>query len=122
MMGILNRIRFVLFSFKYSPIAICLFFIKKLHLCDSEGRLLKRIGPTSAECRQILIKDLTKGVYFYILEIKLANSNKSLYSKSTKIECGRESSAPTLLCDFADLNNRKQLVIMAYHLINIRDK
>lgn len=65
---------------------------------------------------------MTKGVYFHVLEIKLANSNKSLYTKPMKIECGRESLAPILTCDYIDLHNRKQLINMAFHLINIRDK
>ncbi|CAF1289625.1 unnamed protein product [Rotaria sordida] len=92
-----------------------------LHLYDSEGRLLNQFGPNSAECRQVWIKDMIKGVYFYVLEIKLANSNKSIYSKPMKIECGRESSIPILTCDYSDANNQKRLVNMAYHLINIRD-
>jgi len=65
---------------------------------------------------------MIKGVYHYILEIKLANSNKSIHSKPMKIECGRESQAPILTCDYIDLYNRKQLIHMTYHLINIRDK
>ncbi|CAF1448107.1 unnamed protein product [Rotaria sp. Silwood1] len=92
-----------------------------LHLYDSEGRLLNQIGPNSAECRQVWIRDMIKGVYFYVLEIHLTNSNKSLHTKPKKIECGRESSIPILTCDYSDENNQKQLVNMAYHLINIRD-
>ncbi|CAF3259029.1 unnamed protein product, partial [Rotaria sp. Silwood2] len=92
-----------------------------LHLYDSEGRLLNQIGPNSAECRQVWIKDMIQGVYFYVLEIKLVNSKKSIYSKPMKIECGRESHMPILICNYSDENNQKELINMAYHLINIRD-
>ena len=117
-MEILNHIRFVLFCFEY----IYFRFIKKIYLHDSDGRLINKIGPNSAECRQLIIKDMTKGIYFYVLEIQLANSKKSITTKPMKIECGRESRAPLLTCDYTDLDNRKQLINMAYRLINIRDK
>ena len=97
-------------------------FYKKLYLHDSDGRLINKIGPNPAECRQLIIKDMTKGVYFYVLEIELANSKKSITTKPMRIECGRESRAPLLTCDYTDSDNRKQLIDMAYRLINIRDK
>ncbi|CAF1008246.1 unnamed protein product [Adineta steineri] len=92
-----------------------------LHLYDSKENLLSKCGPYSPECRQIWIKDVAKGVYNYILEIKLANSNKSIYSIPMKIECGRESRLPILTYNYTDSNNEKQLFNMIYHLINIRD-
>ncbi|UJR22537.1 hypothetical protein I4U23_025586 [Adineta vaga] len=92
-----------------------------LHLYNSDGQLLNTIGPNSSECRQICIKDMNKGVYFYILEIKLANSNKSISSQPIQVECGSESRLPILTYNYSDSNDEKQLVNMAYHLISIRD-
>jgi hypothetical protein len=56
------------------------------------------------------------------LEIKLANSKKSICSKPRKIEFGRELKAPILTCNYADSNYHEKLTNMAYHLIKIRDK
>jgi hypothetical protein len=65
---------------------------------------------------------MAKGVYIYMLEIKLVNSKKSIFSIPMKIECGRESRLPILTYNYADSNNERQLINMAYRLINIRDK
>jgi hypothetical protein len=65
---------------------------------------------------------LAQGVYFYVLEMKLADSNKSILSRPIKVECGSESKAPILICDYTDSKNQKQLAHMANRLINIRDK
>jgi len=83
---------------------------------------LNKIGPNPAECRQVWIKDVEKGVYIYVLEIKLVNSRRSIRSRPMKIECGRESRLPILTYNYADSNNERQLINMACHLINIRDK
>jgi hypothetical protein len=84
---------------------------------------LKKIGPNPPDCHQIWIKDIEKGAcYYYILEIQLANSTKSLWSKPRKIECGRETRAPVLSIKYADSYYRDKLSTMAYHLIKIRDK
>ena len=93
-----------------------------MHLYNSEGSLLTQIGPNPAECRQVWIKDMTEGVYYHNLAVKLANSKRSMFSKRMKIECGRASSLPILQCNYVDEPNRQQLTDMAYHLINIRDK
>jgi hypothetical protein len=82
---------------------------------------LNQIGPNSPECHQVWIKDVSKGVYFYVLEIKLANSTKSLCLKPKKIECGRDTRAPILTYNYADSHYQEKLSNMAYHLIKIRD-
>lgn len=83
---------------------------------------MNSIGPNPSECRQVWIKDMNKGIYFHSLEIKLANSKRSISSKPLKIECGRESQIPILTCNYCDADNQKRLVDIAYHLINIRDQ
>jgi hypothetical protein len=83
---------------------------------------LNKIGPNSSECHQIWIKDIAKGVYYYVLEIQLANSTQSLFSKPRKIECGRETQAPILSYKYADSHYRDKLSNMTYQLIKIRDK
>jgi len=70
----------------------------------------------------VWIKDVEKGVYIYVLELKLVNSRRSIRSRPMKIECGGESRLPILTYNYADSNNERQLVNMACHLINIRDK
>ncbi|CAF1177385.1 unnamed protein product [Adineta ricciae] len=92
-----------------------------LHLYDSKGELLTKVGPNSPECREVWIKDVDKGVYTYILEIKLANSNKSVYSKPTRVECGSDSRLPILTYEYSDSMEKKELTDLAHHLISARD-
>ena len=80
------------------------------------------IGPNPPECRQVWIKDVSKGIYFYVLEIKLANSNRSQSSQMRKIECGRETKAPVLTYHFTDSYYREKLFNAAFQLIKLRDK
>jgi len=65
---------------------------------------------------------MSVGVYYYILEIKLANSKKSMCLKPKLVECGRDSVAPVLTYTYANYEQREQLSHMAYKLIKIRDK
>lgn len=83
---------------------------------------MTKIGPNSPECREVWITDVDKGVYTYVLEIKLANSTKSVYSKPTRVECGSDSRLPVLTYEYADSSEKKQLTDLAYHLISARDK
>ncbi|CAF3620180.1 unnamed protein product [Rotaria socialis] len=92
-----------------------------VHIYDSEKKLLSEIGPNPPECRQVWIEDLPKGVYFHVLEMKLANSKKSILSKPMRIECGNESTRPILTCSYTDANQEKQLIDMAYLVANLRD-
>ncbi|CAM4916157.1 unnamed protein product [Rotaria socialis] len=92
-----------------------------VYIYDSEKKLLSEIGPNPPECRQVWIEDLPKGVYFHVLEMKLANSKKSILSKPMRIECGNESTRPILTCSYTDANQEKQLIDMAYLVANLRD-
>ncbi|CAF3881698.1 unnamed protein product [Rotaria magnacalcarata] len=92
-----------------------------VYIYDSEKKLLSEIGPNPPECRQVWIQDLPKGVYFHVLEMKLANSKKSILSKPMKMECGNESTKPILTCSYTDANQEKQLIDMAYLVTNLRD-
>lgn len=84
--------------------------------------MLNDIGPNPPECRQVWIKNVSKGVYFYVLEIKLANSSRTQSSSMKKIECGRETKAPELHYEFTDSQFRQKLIEMAFQLIKLRDK
>ncbi|CAM2711868.1 unnamed protein product [Rotaria socialis] len=92
-----------------------------VYIYDSEKKLLSEIGPNPPECRQVWIEDLPKGVYFHVLEMKLADSKKSILSKPMRIECGNESTRPILTCSYTDANQEKQLIDMAYLVANLRD-
>lgn len=88
---------------------------------DSQGRLIREFGPNPSECRQVCIEDIENGVYSYVLEMKLANSNQSIFSKPKYVECGRESSMPVLKYEYVDRNNEDALINMIYNLVNILD-
>lgn len=94
----------------------------QLHLYDSKEKPLSSIGPNSAECRQVWIKDVPRGLYLYVLEIKLANSTQSVFSLPMPIVCGKESLLPLLSYANTNSGHEKELINMTYHLISIRDK
>ena len=120
-MPVLNPTPFVL-SRTLSIVRCLLFVDRQVYLFDSDGELLKTIGPNSSECRQVWIKDLIPSPYSYILEIGLANSTRCIWSKQRKVECGQQSIAPVLTCEYTESDERRQLIDMTYQLLQLRDR
>ena len=89
---------------------------------DSERKLLNKFGPNPPECRQVWITDISIGIYYYSLEIKLTNLKKPVPLPLKRIVCGREAIAPVLTYTYTDFEQRERLSNMAFRLIKIRDK
>jgi hypothetical protein len=92
-----------------------------VHLYDSKCNHLRTFGPNSSDCRQVWIKDVIPGIYFYMLEIKLANSTQYLRSKFERI-FNENQSIPRLTHELVTVQYEEKLIHKAFDIIRWRDK
>ena len=61
-------------------------------------------------------------VYYFVLELKLAHSSRSIRCKPIEVRCGVPLVVPDAIPQDKNQDDRQQATDMIHHLIHLRDR